>query len=225
MGTAHEKDRVKKAKKKAPRTSKSPSPAAWPDREAASSLGITVREQLDYVAWISEAAEAVGFHTGESLTRWREAVQRAYDAFFDPMVQEHGDPLPPDVPPALQPGTWPDVPAARIQGMTIRHQLTFLRTASGLCRLHVGVHHQSAESERWSKRVQTACDAMDHGASHPIPDAARTRPPSAAPAKRTVPAAAGARSGGRPASEPTPKRRSPQPAVERATKKAPRRRR
>jgi hypothetical protein len=186
---------VKKATQKSTRAPRPTAPVAWPDREAATSLGITVREQLDYLAWIGEAAEAVGLHAGDQLLRWREAVQRAYDAFFDPMVGEHGDPLPPDVPPAVHPGAWPDVPAARIQGMTVRHQLTVIRTIAGLCRRHGTVHHQPAEIERWSRRVQQACDAMDHGASLPMPDEARSRPPqppAGAKKKKSPPASAAA---------------------------------
>src|SRR5262245_33709534 len=118
--------RVKKAKKKAPAAKPAPS-GPWPDLAVPAS-GMTVRRQLDYLAWMAETAEAVGFHTPDETTRWREATQRTYDALVDPMVHEHGDPLPPDVPPAMRPGTWPDVPAARIQGMTVRHQLTLIRT-------------------------------------------------------------------------------------------------
>jgi hypothetical protein len=218
--------RVKKAKKTAPRTAKPSAPAPWPDRQAASSLGIDLREQLDYLAWIGETAEAVGFHSGETLGRWREAAQRAYDALVDPMVSEHGDPLPPDVPPAMQPGTWPDVPAARVQGMTVRHQLTVMRTISVLCRGHVSTHHNPAESDRWAARVQAAVDAMDHGASPPMPDSARTRPPGAKapsgkkketaaakaskppPAKTLVPK-------GKPAPRPLPAARAKKPARKR----------
>jgi hypothetical protein len=166
---------VKKAKKKAP--SASASPGVWPDRPAASSSGTTVRHQLDYLAWMSETAEAVGFHPPEATNKWREAVQRAYDALVDPMVHEHGDPLPPDVPPAVRPGTWPDVPAARIQGMTVRHQLTVIRTIATLSRNQVGAHHHPEDGAKWSSRVQSARDALDHGPGHVLPESARTSPP------------------------------------------------
>jgi hypothetical protein len=180
--------RVKNAKKPA-RREKTALSGPWPDRAASAWPGMTVRDEIDYLSWIAEAAEQVGLHGGETLGRWREAVQAAYDALADPMVHEHGDPLPPDVPPAQRPGTWPDVPAVRIPGMTVRHQLTVLRTMSGLCRGHAGVHHQPADAERWAERVQRAFDALHHGPDLPMPESARTRPPSAA--KETAPKAAG----------------------------------
>jgi hypothetical protein len=184
--------RVKNAKKPA-RREKTDLSGPWPDRPATAWPGMTVRDEVDYLVWIAETAEAVGFHGGDSVGRWRDAVQSAYDALVDPMVSEHGDPLPPDVPPAQRPGTWPDVPAARIPGMTIRHQLTVLRTMSGLCRAHAGVHHHPTEAQRWAERVQRAFDALHHGPDLPMPDSARTK--SAAETQKE--AAAKARASGR----------------------------
>jgi hypothetical protein len=149
----------------------------WPDRPAAATHGMTVRDQLDYIAWISEVAESVGLHPASEVEAWRQRLHRAYGALVDPMVLEHGDPLPPDVPPAVKPGMWPDVPAATIPGMTLRHQLTVLRTIAVLSRGHAAVHHSPVDSDRWAARVQVAYEAMNHGPAYPIPDAARSAPP------------------------------------------------
>ena len=158
---------------------------AWPDVPSAQGPGKRVREQLDYIVWVAEAAEAVGLHVPPDLEAWRERVQRAYTALVDPMVTGHGDPLPPDVPPSTKPGVWPDVPSAGIEGMTVRHQLTVIRTIADGSRRQGGVYHQPAETARWVGRVQTAADAMNHGPALPMPDTARTpSPPSATPPHR-----------------------------------------
>jgi hypothetical protein len=151
--------------------------STWPDRPAAATHGMTVRDQLDYVAWICEAAEAIGLHPPAEVESWRQRLHRAYGALVDPMVTEHGDPLPPDVPPALRPGTWPDVPAATLPGMTIRHQLTVLRTIAVLSRGHAAVHHNPVDSDRWAARVQVAYEALNHGSTMPMPDSARSASP------------------------------------------------
>ena len=152
--------------------------SSWPDRPAAATHGMTVRDQLDYIGWIAETAEAIGFHPSSDVETWRQRLHRAYLALVDPMVSEHGDPLPPDVPPATRPGTWPDIPAATIPGMTIRHQLTVFRTISILCRAHGPVHHNPIDADRFAARVQVAYEAMHHGAAYPMPDTARTTPPA-----------------------------------------------
>jgi hypothetical protein len=59
-----------------------------------------VRDQLDYLVWIAEAIEPVGFHATDEVERWRPRIDRAYLALIDAMVPGHGDPLPPDVPPS-----------------------------------------------------------------------------------------------------------------------------
>jgi hypothetical protein len=141
---------------------------------------MTVRHQLDYVAWIAEAAEKSRLHDGADLEPWRQRVQRAYSALVDSMVFEHGDPLPPDVPPSVLPGVWPDVPAGGIPGMTVRHQLTVLRIVAGNSRGHANLHHNSTDSDAWAARVQAAYDAMDHGAAMAMPDTARTASPTPA---------------------------------------------
>jgi len=169
---------------------------SWPDRPAATTPGTMVRAQLDYLAWIGEAAEAVRLHDGPDLEAWRHRVNKAYVSLMDSMVSEHGDPLPPDVPPSVQPGLWPDVPAAAIPGMTVRHQLTVIRTIAGNCRAHANVHHQPADSDAWAARVQAARDAADHGAAMPMPDSARTHGPAPAPSKGKKPAGKAAKRGG-----------------------------
>ncbi len=162
---------------------------SWPDRPAAATPGTTVRAQLDYLAWIGEAAEAARLHDGPELEAWRHRVNKAFVSLVDSMVSEHGDPLPPDVPPSVQPGLWPDVPAVAIQGMTVRHQLTVIRTVAGNCRGHSNVHHQPGDSEAWAARVQAARDAADHGVAMPMPDSARSAAPAlpASKAKKTAP--------------------------------------
>ena len=156
--------------------------SAWPDLPSAGGPGKRVRDQLDYLAWVAEAAEALGLHGPPELDAWRERVQRAYTALVDPMMSGHGDPLPPDVPPSTRPGTWPDVPAAAIEGMTVRHQLTVVRTIADQSRRQGAVYHQPPEASRWAARVQAAAAAMDHGAALPMPDSARTQPAVLPPA-------------------------------------------
>jgi hypothetical protein len=161
--------------------------AAWPDLPVPGGAGRTLRRDLDYLCWVAEQAEALGLHSPPDLEPWRARVQRAYDALVDPMFPGHGDPLPPDVPPSVRPGTWPDVPAAGIQGMTVRHQLTVIRTIADAARRVTAAYQSPAEASRWGARVHAAHDAMDHGASLVMPDSAL----SAAPAPAAKPAKAG----------------------------------
>jgi hypothetical protein len=153
----------------------------WPDIASSKGHGIKVRDQLDYLAWVAEAAEQIGLHVAGDMSAWRERVQKAYSALVDPMMHGHGDPLPPDVPPSVRPGTWPDVPSAGIQGMTVRHQLTVIRTIAEQSRRQGAAYQSPAESERWCARVQAAHAAMDHGAALPMPDTARTKAPPPPP--------------------------------------------
>jgi hypothetical protein len=153
----------------------------WPDVPASKS-GSKVRDHLDYLAWVAEAAERSGMHSGPDLESWRGRVQRAYLALVDPMTTGHGDPLPPDVPPSKVPGMWPDVPAAGIQGMTVRHQLTVIRTICEQSRRQGDGYQSPAECERWSRRIGEAWEAMQHGPDYPMPDSARTTPPAPPPA-------------------------------------------
>lgn len=157
----------------------------WPDVAAATSPALKVRDQLDYLVWIAATVEPLGFHGGPDLETWRGRVQRAYAALVDSMAPGHGDPLPPDVPPAVQPGTWPDVAAASIPGMTIRHQLSVIGSIAAHTREDRGFPRTPAETATWTQRIQTAYDALDHGPSMPVPATARTQPPPpAAPAPK-----------------------------------------
>ena len=154
----------------------------WPDVPAFSSPGLKVRDQLDYVVWVAEAIEPAGTYAGPDQEAWRGRVQRAYTALVDSMAPGHGDPLPPDVPPATQPGRWPDVPAGTIPGMTVRHQLTVIRTIGTASRTDRTFPRTPAELATWTSRVQTAFDALDHGAALPMPESARSTPPPPPPA-------------------------------------------
>jgi len=161
--------------------------AVWPDCSAATTAGVTVRDRLDYVVWIAEAMEPVGFHATEEVERWRPRVDRAYLALIDSMVPGHGDPLPPDVPPSIRPGTWPDVPAATIPGMTVRHQLTVIRTVAAASRANRSFPHHPADVAAWTARVLTAFEALDHGPALAMPPEARTQPPPPPPPRKKAP--------------------------------------
>ena len=178
----------------------------WPDVAAATSPALKVRDQLDYIVWIAATVEPLGFHGGPELETWRGRVQRAYAALVDSMAPGHGDPLPPDVPPAVQPGTWPDVAAASIPGMTIRHQLSAIGSIAAHTREDRGFPRTPAETATWTQRIQTAYDALDHGPAMPVPASARTQPPPPAaptpkgkrrPAAAATKASPGAKSGGK----------------------------
>jgi hypothetical protein len=156
--------------------------SVWPDLPAATSPGLKVRDQLDYVIWVAEAIEPVGFHGGDEVDAWRTRIQRAYTSVVDSMVSGHGDPLPPDIPPALRPGTWPDIASATIPGMTIRHQLSVLRTVAAHTRDDRQFPHTVADTAAWTARVQAAYDALDHGPALPMPESARSEPPQPPPA-------------------------------------------
>lgn len=142
-----------------------------------------MRAQLDYIVWVCEAMEPVGFHPPPDLEVWRRRVQTAFSALIDSMTPGHGDPLPPDVPPSLRPGEWPDIPAHSIPAMTVRHQLTVLRTIAGNSRTNQVFPRSPADVAAWTTRVQTAYDALDHGASLTMPDSYRTFPPPVVPKK------------------------------------------
>ena len=151
--------------------------ASWPDGPAATSRDMTVRAQLDYIVWITEAMEPVGLHAPPALDDWRRRVQLAYSALIDSFTPGHGDPLPPDVPPTVRPGSWPDVPAHSVPGMHVRHQLTVLRTVSGISRTNLAFPRTPLDVATWTARVQTAYDALDHGPSMHMPDSHRTCAP------------------------------------------------
>lgn len=193
----------------------------WPDVAAATSPALKVRDQLDYIVWIAATVEPLGFHGGPDLETWRGRVQRAYAALVDAMAPGHGDPLPPDVPPAVQPGTWPDVAAASIPGMTIRHQLSVIGSIAAHTREDRGFPRTPAETATWTQRIQTAYDALDHGPAMPVPASARTQPPpppAPTPKGKRRPAAAAAKSaGGKSAGKAKPAAK--RPAAKAAAKK------
>jgi hypothetical protein len=151
--------------------------SVWPDIPAATSSGRKVRDQLDYIVWISDVKEPAGFHGGADQEDWRRRSQIAYTSLVDAMAPGHGDPLPPDVPPAVRPGTWPDVPSGAVPGMTVRHQLAVIRAIATTSRTNRLFPHSAQEVVAWTTRVQSAFDALDHGRALPMPDAARTAPP------------------------------------------------
>jgi hypothetical protein len=155
--------------------------SVWPDVAAATTPKAKIRDQLDYLVWMAEAMEAAGSHDGLQLESWRGRVQRAYTALVDSMTPGHGDSFPPDVPPTLRPGTWPDIAAAGIPGMTIRHQLAVIRTIAANTRADGHFPRAPADVSTWTARVQTAYDALDHGSSPVMPAEARSTPPAAPP--------------------------------------------
>jgi len=188
--------------------------SSWPDISAATSPQMKVRDQLDYVVWVAGALEPLGFHEGAELEVWRTRTHRAYLALVDAMTPGHGDPLPPDIPPSVRPGLWPDVAAAGIPGMTVRHQLAVLRVIATETRSNRAYPHAPADVATWTGRVQTAYDAMDHGSALVIPAEARTLPPPPAPGMPKRRPTGKAASG-------LPKPSAPKDAKSRAAKKAP----
>ena len=45
--------------------------------------GQKIRDQLDYIVWVAEAIEPVGFHGADELEGWRSRIQRAYAALVE----------------------------------------------------------------------------------------------------------------------------------------------
>ena len=70
----------------------------------------------DVSEFVTEQMLAVGFHAGSRRDEWRRRVHTAYVALFRPVLPGHGDPYPPDVPPPVNPGVWPDIPSSSIPG-------------------------------------------------------------------------------------------------------------
>jgi hypothetical protein len=191
--------------------------SVWPDVAAATSPGLKVRDQLDYLAWIADAVEPLGFHVATEVASWRGRIHRAYAALVDSMSPGHGDSLPPDVPPAVQPGTWPDVAAGTIPGMTIRHQLAVIRRIAVHTRSDRTFPRTPAEIATWTQRIQTAYDAIDHGPSMPVPSTARTEPPPPpppAPKRRPTSSSRGARAGSKASAGGPAERSAPKPATQ-----------
>jgi hypothetical protein len=140
-------------------------------REKASIRGI-----LDYLHWAATRMLALGAQAGPGREGWRERIWRAYSALFIPPVLGHGDPYPPDVPPAQTPGIWPDIPAAGITGMTVRHQLTVVAMLSESLRQARFSNLRTTEFAEWDRRLARAREAMEQGPENALPEEARTRP-------------------------------------------------
>jgi hypothetical protein len=148
----------------------------WPEMASSSRPGETVRQMLDYVCFIAQALQTLGAHAGPDLDAWRRRVGTAYRALVNPMIPGYGDPYPPDVPPAVSPGLWPDVAATDIPGMTIRHQLVVIRILGEQSRAGVGVRARPELLTDLEGRIARARAELDHGSGRPLPEEARTRP-------------------------------------------------
>ena len=146
----------------------------WPEMESQEAPGKTIRELLDYLCWINREMRQLGYHSGSDRETWCRSVHRAYTALFVPMVSGHGDPYPPDVPPARNPGIWPDIPSASIPGMTLRHQLTVMEMLATQLRNRRWIHARAQEVAGWDRRLKAAYDALQHGNSPTMPADART---------------------------------------------------
>ena len=159
---------------------------AWPEMESQYRRGETLREMLDYVLWISQQMGQIGFHSGSERAHWCRRVHQAYAALFVPMVPGHGDPYPPDVPPARNPGIWPDIPSSLIPGMTLRHQLTVTRMLAEKLRSRIWTHVRPTDIAEWDRRLARAREALEHGPDYPLPDEARSEPSAEAAAEHAA---------------------------------------
>ena len=159
---------------------------AWPEMESQYRRGETLRDMLDYVLWISQQMGQIGFHSGSERAHWCRRVHQAYAALFVPMVPGHGDPYPPDVPPARNPGIWPDIPSSLIPGMTLRHQLTVTRMLADKLRSRIWTHVRPTDIAEWDRRLARARDALEHGPDYPMPDEARSAPSAEAAAEHAA---------------------------------------
>ena len=148
----------------------------WPDLPSRFRPDESIRRCLDYIYWISREMRHLGYHSGPERDHWSRRVQRAYAAMFLPMLKGYGDPYPLDVPPAQNPGIWPDVPAATIPGMTLRHQLTVLAILADQLRSRVWPHARGPETDLWNERISKAREALDHGPEVPLPEEAHSEP-------------------------------------------------
>jgi hypothetical protein len=90
--------------------------------------------------------------------------------------------------------------------MTVRHQLAVIRAIATTSRTNRLFPHTAQEVAAWTTRVQSAFDALDHGPTLPMPDAARTAPPTPTPSSK--PRSAKSRPGkARRAKKATPRKR------------------
>jgi metal-sulfur cluster biosynthetic enzyme len=146
----------------------------WPEMDSVETPGRTIRWLLDYIIWISREMRQLGHHSGSDREEWCRRVQRAYAALFIPMFPGRGDPYPPDVPPARNPGIWPDVPSSAIPGMTVRHQLTVAEMVMHDLRTTQWTHARADEIAAWDSRLSRAYAALDHGEAFRMPEEATT---------------------------------------------------
>jgi hypothetical protein len=160
----------------------------WPEMPSKLQPERTLREILDYLVWIAREMRNLGFHSGSDREEWCRRCQQAYVAFFVPMMRGFGDPYPPDVPPARNPGIWPDIPSAAIPGMTLRHQLTVIEMMARQLRERRWLHARGEEVDEWDRRLCSAQAALDHGGTPAMPDSARSEasPEALAEAKQAA---------------------------------------
>jgi hypothetical protein len=138
--------------------------------------GETVRQMLDYLVWVSQDLQQLGAVPPPELETARRRVGAAFTALVNPMLPGYGDPYPPDVPPARSPGTWPDVAAAEIPGMTVRHQLVVIGMLADQSRAGLGARARPELLTDLEARIARARGALDRGPNRPMPPEARTRP-------------------------------------------------
>jgi hypothetical protein len=150
--------------------------APWPDMTSAIRAGETIRRLLDYLVWAANQMLQTGARAGPEQGPWRERVRQAYVSLFLPPVLGRGDPYPPDVPPALTPGIWPDVPAAGLTGMTLRHQLTVIGMLANHLRADRWLNIRPQEVTEWDRRLSRARTALDLGPDRPLPPEAQSAP-------------------------------------------------
>jgi hypothetical protein len=151
----------------------------WPELASSRRAGESIRRILDYIAWASRELQKQGFHAGAGVETWRQRVQQAYEALFVPVLVGYGDPYPPDVPPARHPGTWPDLAAAVVTGMTIRHQLKVINLLANQLRDRIWPHAREGEVDEWDRRLCRAREVLEQGDGTPIPEGALTAPSEA----------------------------------------------
>ena len=135
----------------------------------------SIRGILDYLCWITEVTIESGFHGGAEQAAWRRRVGEAYAALFLPPLPGHGDPYPHDVPPPRNPGVWPDVPASRVPGMTVRHQLKVIGLKAASLRDDIWIHVPQEVQKEWDERLSRARAALDHGEGLLMPEDMRTK--------------------------------------------------
>ncbi len=146
----------------------------WPEMKSERRPNKTLRSILDYLHWIAGELLTPGFYSGSIRMHWARQVEKAYRAMFIPMMVDHGDPYPPAVPAAVNPGTWPDFPSASIPGMTLRHQISVLHRVFEDLRDRTTPLLRPRHVREWDRRLSLAYEALWHGEAHTMPDEAKT---------------------------------------------------